>query len=100
MNQPPSYVFHSRGDLPPQVEKSHVSKREERESSEKHGERAAQSTNKWTYSAVLSFLDPCSTPRETSGNMGRRAVEVRTAESREEERAEAAAGPSHRAVDK
>ncbi|TNN28949.1 hypothetical protein EYF80_060903 [Liparis tanakae] len=23
-------------------------------------------------SAVLSFLDPCSTPRETSGNMGRR----------------------------
>ncbi|TNN45886.1 Glutamate receptor ionotropic, kainate 5 [Liparis tanakae] len=29
--------------------------------------------------------------------MGRRAVEVRTAESREEERAEAAAGPSHRA---
>ncbi|TNN39622.1 hypothetical protein EYF80_050221 [Liparis tanakae] len=43
-----------------------------RESSEKRSERAAQSTNKWTYSAVLSFLDPCITPRETSGNMGRR----------------------------
>ncbi|TNN45250.1 hypothetical protein EYF80_044548 [Liparis tanakae] len=61
MNQPSVYVFHGRGDLPPQVEKSqrHVSKREERESSEKRSERAAQSTNKWTYSAVLSFLDPC-----------------------------------------
>ncbi|TNN74892.1 hypothetical protein EYF80_014810 [Liparis tanakae] len=56
------------------VEKSqrHVSKREERESSEKRSGSAAQSTNKWTYSAVLSFLDPCITPRETSGNMGRR----------------------------
>ncbi|TNN76538.1 hypothetical protein EYF80_013188 [Liparis tanakae] len=51
-------------------------------------------------SSVPPFLDPCITPRETSGNTGRRAVEVRIAEYREEERAEAAAGPSHRAVDK
>ncbi|TNN58110.1 hypothetical protein EYF80_031633 [Liparis tanakae] len=58
-----------------------------RESSEKRSGSAAQSSKKWKYSAVLSFLDPCITPRETSGNMGRRAVEVRTAESREEERA-------------
>ncbi|TNN55732.1 hypothetical protein EYF80_034032 [Liparis tanakae] len=68
-----------------------------RESSEKRSGSAAQSTKKWKYSAVLSFLDPCITLRETSGNMGRRAVEVRIAEYREEERAEAAAGPSHRA---
>ncbi|TNN80060.1 hypothetical protein EYF80_009711 [Liparis tanakae] len=68
-----------------------------RESSEKHSGSAAQSTKKWKYSAVLSFLDPFIALRETSGNMGRRVVEGRTTESREEERAEAAAGPSHRA---
>ncbi|TNN75006.1 hypothetical protein EYF80_014752 [Liparis tanakae] len=74
--------------------------REKGESSEKRSGSAAQSTYKWTYSAVLSNLDPFITPPETSGNMGRRAVEVRTAESREKERAGAAAGPSQRAVDK
>ncbi|TNN31033.1 hypothetical protein EYF80_058816 [Liparis tanakae] len=68
-----------------------------RESSEKRSGSAAQSTQKWKYSAVLLFLDPFIAPRETSGNMGRTVVEGRTTESREEERAETAAGPSHRA---
>ncbi|TNN35016.1 hypothetical protein EYF80_054820 [Liparis tanakae] len=71
MNQPPAYVFHGRRDLPPEVEKSRdtYQREKKRESSKKRSGSAARSTNKWTYSAVLSFLDPCITP---SGNMGRR----------------------------
>ncbi|TNN77434.1 hypothetical protein EYF80_012248 [Liparis tanakae] len=32
--------------------------------------REIAARSKWKLSAVLSFLDPCITPRETSGNMG------------------------------
>ena len=48
---------------------------------------------KWRFSAVLSFLDPFTTPRETSGNMGQ---EDWTAETSYEESLgdEAAAGQS------
>ena len=46
---------------------------------------AAGSGKRWKYSAVLSFLDPFVTPRETSGNMGRGVEEERTAEYTQDE---------------
>jgi len=60
-------VFHGRGDLPPEVEKSqrHESKREEERERERSSGSAARSTNKWKSSAVLSFLDPFITPPPT-----------------------------------
>lgn len=60
----------------------------------------------WKYSAVLSFLYPFITPRETSGNMGQGVEEDRIAESNTpldaaeaepegmDQGSEAAAGPS------
>ena len=36
----------------------------------KRSESAAWSFKKWKYSAILSFLEPFVTPRETSSNMG------------------------------
>lgn len=49
---------------------------------------------KWKYSAVLAFLDPHITPRETSGNMPAQRVEEQAAgyDQPEEPEEEAAAG--------
>ncbi|TNN32789.1 hypothetical protein EYF80_057048 [Liparis tanakae] len=78
------YAFHGRGDLPPQVEKSQrqVSKREERESSEKRGERAAQSCR----SSTRVLLRGRRVGTWGGGTEGRGSQDRRTAESREEER--------------
>ena len=46
---------------------------------------AAGTGKRWKYSAVLSFLDPFVTPRETSGNMGLGVEEERTAEYTQDE---------------
>ncbi len=43
--------------------------KERRKETEKRSGSAAGSGKKWKYSAVLSFLDPFVSPRETSGNM-------------------------------
>uniref|UniRef100_A0A671TYY7 MADF domain-containing protein n=1 Tax=Sparus aurata TaxID=8175 RepID=A0A671TYY7_SPAAU len=66
-----------------------------REGERKSGS-AGGSFKKWRFSAVLSFLDPFTTPRETSGNMGQGVEEDWTAETSYEESLgdEAAAGPS------
>ncbi|RXN18500.1 transcription factor Adf-1-like protein [Labeo rohita] len=45
--------------------------KERRKETEKRSGSAAGSGKKWKYSAVLSFLDPFVSPRETSGNMER-----------------------------
>ncbi len=45
--------------------------KERRKETEKKSGSAAGSGKKWKYSAVLSFLDPFVSPRETSGNMER-----------------------------
>ncbi len=45
--------------------------KERRKDTEKRSGSAAGSGKKWKYSAVLSFLDPFVSPRETSGNMER-----------------------------
>ncbi|XP_049436854.1 uncharacterized protein LOC125891537 [Epinephelus fuscoguttatus] len=83
--------------------------KERRKEAEKKSRAAAGPVKRWKYSAVLSFLDPFITPRETSGNMGR-GVEDRAAEYRESEAGPVedkgeAAGPSgiesgdHQALD-
>ncbi|XP_068562976.1 hepatoma-derived growth factor-related protein 2-like [Cebidichthys violaceus] len=70
---------------------------------EETGRRSGSETGsakKWKYSAVLSFLDPFVTPRESSGSMGRRVEGDSTAEyftdagRDQDEMSEAAAGPS------
>uniref|UniRef100_A0A671YJ80 MADF domain-containing protein n=1 Tax=Sparus aurata TaxID=8175 RepID=A0A671YJ80_SPAAU len=63
---------------------------------EKRSGSAGGNLRKWRFSAVLSFLDPFTTPRETSGNMGQGVEEDWTAETSYEESLgdEAAAGPS------
>ena len=79
--------------------------------SEKEGKKsgsAARTVKKWKFFAVLSFLDPFVTPRETSSNLPRCAemeVEIEddgAAETsgvgeadEERDEAAAAAGPSH-----
>ncbi len=45
--------------------------KERRKETEKRSGSAAGSGKKWKYSAVLSFLDPFVSPRDTSGNMER-----------------------------
>ena len=83
---------------------------------EKEGERggersgsAARTGKKWKFFAVLSFLDPFVTPRETSSNLPRCAemeVEIEDdgaaetsgvgeADEERDEAAAAAGGPSH-----
>uniref|UniRef100_A0A8C2Z8S6 MADF domain-containing protein n=1 Tax=Cyclopterus lumpus TaxID=8103 RepID=A0A8C2Z8S6_CYCLU len=49
--------------------------KEKRRATDKRSGSGAGSLKKWKYSAVLSFLDPFITPRETSGNMGERDIE-------------------------
>ncbi|XP_055057393.2 uncharacterized protein [Misgurnus anguillicaudatus] len=71
--------------------------KERKKEMEKRSGSAAGSGKKWKYSAVLSFLDPFVSPRETSGNMERGEEEIQAAgydhpESQSE--AEAAAGQS------
>ena len=62
---------------------------------EKRSGSARGTLKKWRFSAVLSFLDPFTAPRETSGNMGQGVEEDWTAETYEESLGdEAAAGPS------
>ncbi|XP_053726452.1 transcription factor Adf-1-like [Synchiropus splendidus] len=50
--------------------------REKRKAMEKKSGSAASSQGKWRRFAVLSFLDPFITPRETSGNMTAAAAET------------------------
>uniref|UniRef100_A0A8C2ZMT2 MADF domain-containing protein n=1 Tax=Cyclopterus lumpus TaxID=8103 RepID=A0A8C2ZMT2_CYCLU len=72
--------------------------KEKRRSTDKKSGSGAGTYKKWKYSAVLSFLDPFITPRDTSGNMGRGVEEDGTAEYDsgpvQEDGSEAAAGPS------
>lgn len=65
----------------------HLFKGKKKESEKKSGS-AAVPVKKWKYSAVLSFLDPFVTPRETSGNMVQNVQEDRTAEYRSQQEAE------------
>uniref|UniRef100_A0A8C1V1U2 Transcription factor Adf-1 n=1 Tax=Cyprinus carpio TaxID=7962 RepID=A0A8C1V1U2_CYPCA len=53
--------------------------KERRKETEKRSGSAAGSGKKWKYSAVLSFLDPFVSPRETSGNMEREDEENQAA---------------------
>ena len=82
-------------------------KRREKEEGKRSGS-AARTGKKWKFFAVLSFLDPFVTPRETSSNLPRCAemeVEIEddgAAETsgvgeadEERDEAAAAAGPSH-----
>ncbi|CAL8258342.1 unnamed protein product [Arctogadus glacialis] len=81
-------------------------KRREKEEGKRSGS-AARTGKKWKFFAVLSFLDPFVTPRETSSILPRwaeieveieddGAAETSGVEEADEERDEAAAtGPSH-----
>ncbi|CAL8348735.1 unnamed protein product [Boreogadus saida] len=80
-------------------------KRREKEEGKRSGS-AARTGKKWKFFAVLSFLDPFVTPRETSSNLPRcaemeddGAAETsgvgEAGEERDEAAAAAAAGPSH-----
>ncbi|CAM4639672.1 unnamed protein product [Leuciscus chuanchicus] len=53
--------------------------KEKKKETEKKSGSGANQEKSWKYSAVLSFLDPFVTPRETSSNMGRGVEENRTA---------------------
>ncbi|XDV31483.1 hypothetical protein PO909_002475 [Leuciscus waleckii] len=53
--------------------------KEKKKETEKKSGSGANQEKRWKYSAVLSFLDPFVTPRETSSNMGRGVEENRTA---------------------
>ncbi|XP_073803716.1 uncharacterized protein isoform X6 [Danio rerio] len=53
--------------------------KERRKETEKRSGSAAGSGKKWRFSAVLSFLDPFVSPRETSGNMERGGEESQPA---------------------
>ena len=67
--------------------------RERRKEAGKRSGSAAGPFKKWRYSAILSFLDPFVTPRETSSNMGLGVEEDRIAECLgEDQGSEAAAG--------
>jgi len=78
MNRSPTCVFHVSGVMPEKVERTqgHVPERNHKTRSGS----GADGHKKWKYSAVLSFLHPFITPRETSGKMGRRVEEDETAE--------------------
>uniref|UniRef100_A0A671PYE7 MADF domain-containing protein n=1 Tax=Sinocyclocheilus anshuiensis TaxID=1608454 RepID=A0A671PYE7_9TELE len=54
--------------------------REKKKETEKKSGSGASQGKKWKYFAVLSFLDPFVTPRETSSNMGRGVEENGTVE--------------------
>uniref|UniRef100_A0A673I220 MADF domain-containing protein n=1 Tax=Sinocyclocheilus rhinocerous TaxID=307959 RepID=A0A673I220_9TELE len=54
--------------------------REKKKETEKKSGSGASQGKKWKYFAVLSFLDPFVTPRETSSNMGWGVEENRTVE--------------------
>ncbi|CAL8326841.1 unnamed protein product [Arctogadus glacialis] len=82
-------------------------KRREKEEGKRSGS-AARTVKKWKFFAVLSFLDPFVTPRETSSNLPRCAeIEVEIEDDgaaetsgvgeadEERDEAAAAAGPSH-----
>ena len=77
-------------------------KRREKEEGKRSGS-AARTGKKWKFFAVLSFLDPFVTPRETSSNLplgaeeveGDGAPETPLSGAEDEELEEAAAGPSH-----
>ncbi len=58
---------------------------------EKRSGSAAGSGKKWKYSAVLSFLDPFVSPRDTSGNMERGDGENQAAGYEDQGETEAAA---------
>ena len=66
--------------------------KEKRKETERKSGSAAGSAKSWKYFAVLSFLDPFVTPRETSSNMGRVVEEDRTAEYKDKV-SDTAAGP-------
>ncbi|KAF4096414.1 transcription factor Adf-1-like [Onychostoma macrolepis] len=71
--------------------------KERRKDTEKRSGSAAGSGKKWKYSAVLSFLDPFVSPRETSGNMERGDEENQAAgydHPEDQGETEAAAGQS------
>ena len=59
----------------------HIPNKNKREGEKRSGSRFI----KWRFSAVLSFLDPLTTPRETSGNMGQGVEEALTTETSYEE---------------
>uniref|UniRef100_A0A8C1MZ46 Transcription factor Adf-1 n=1 Tax=Cyprinus carpio TaxID=7962 RepID=A0A8C1MZ46_CYPCA len=58
--------------------------KERRKKTEKRSWTAAGLGEKWKYSAVLSFLDPFVSPRETSGNMERGPGRDKSSSSRDE----------------
>ncbi|ROL51198.1 Transcription factor Adf-1 [Anabarilius grahami] len=68
--------------------------KERRKETEKRSGSAAESAKRWKYSAVLSFLDPFVSLRETSGNMESRDGDEQTAGYDHQSQAEAAAGLS------
>ncbi|KAL1277350.1 hypothetical protein QQF64_024023 [Cirrhinus molitorella] len=78
-----------------EVSEGHLFKGRRKEMEKRSGS-AAGSGKKWRYSAVLSFLDPFVSPRETSGNMERGDEESQAAEGETEA---AAAGSGEMALD-